>query len=69
MARTSQGYIGLVSATTQPGDSVWLLKGGSVPFILRENGTTKSMIREAYIHGIMTGEAYDEDRCKDIEIV
>lgn len=37
MAKASEGYIGLVSAKTQPGNSVWLLKGGNVPFIPRED--------------------------------
>lgn len=69
MARTSKGYIGLVPATTQPGDCVYLLKGGHVPFILREKGGVVRLIGEAYIHGIMKGEAFDEGKCEDIEIV
>lgn len=69
MARTSQGYIGLVPATTKLGDCVWLLKGGNVPFILREDGKAKRMIGEAYVHGIMRGEAFNEDKCENIEIV
>ena len=69
MARTSEGYIGLVPAKTQPGDYVWLLKGGSVPFVIRDEIGTKRLIGGAYIHGIMKGEAFDEGKCEDIEIV
>lgn len=69
MARTSDGYIGLVPAKTKVGDCVWLFKGGSVPFIVREENGTMRLIGEAYIHGIMKGEAFDEGKCQDIEIV
>lgn len=69
MARTSEGYIGLVPARTQPGDCVWLLKGGNVPFVVRDESGTKRLVGEAYIHGIMKGEAFDEGQCEDIEIV
>ena len=69
MARTSEGYIGLVPAKTQPGDCVWLLKGGNVPFVIRDESGTKRLVGEAYIHGIMKGEAFDEGKCQDKEIV
>lgn len=69
MARISEGYIGLVPARTQPGECVWLLKGGNVPFVVRDENGTKRLVGEAYIHGIMKGEAFDERKCEDIEIV
>ena len=69
MARTSKGYIGLVPATAQQGDCVWLLEGGNVPFILREDGRTTRLVGEAYFHGIMTGEAFHKAKCQNIEIV
>ena len=69
MARTSEGYIGLVPAKTRPGDYVWLLKGGNVPFVIREESGIKRLVGGAYIHGIMKGEAFDEGKCEDIEIV
>ena len=69
MARTSKGYIGLVPIKTKPGDYVWLFKGGSVPFIVREENGTMRLVGEAYIHGIMKGEAFDEGKCQNIEIV
>ena len=69
MAMTSAGYIGLVPASTQLGDSVWLLKGDNVPFVIRDESGTKRLVGEAYIHGIMKGEAFNEGKCEDIEIV
>ena len=53
MVRTSEGYVGLVPATTQPGDYVWLFEGGTVPFILRMEGAMLRLVGGAYIHGIM----------------
>ena len=69
MVRTSKGYIGLVPSTTQPGDCVWLLEGGNVPFILREEGRDMRLVGEAYVHGIMTGEAFSKGTCQNIELV
>ena len=68
-AKTLDGYIGLVPAKTRIGDFVWLFKGGSVPFIVREDKGTMRLVGEAYIHGIMKGEAFDEGKCQDMEIV
>jgi hypothetical protein len=52
-ARLGQGPLSVVS-----GDEVWLLTGGFVPFLLRRVGKGRyRLIGEAYIHGIMHGEA------------
>ena len=69
MARRLEGYIGLVPERTQLSDYVWLFKGGSVPFVVRDESGTKRLVGEVYIHGIMKGEAFDEGQCEDIEIV
>ena len=74
MVRTSQGYCGLVPASVEEGDRVVLLKGGTMPFILRRNremgsGSEDSammewrLIGEAYIHGVMKGELFDPTKC------
>lgn len=44
-------------------------KGGNVPFILGEKGISIQLVEEAYIHGIMKGEAFDEGESEDIEVV
>jgi hypothetical protein len=46
-------------AMTREGDAVCLLSGCEVPLILRDNsgGSGWSSVGEAYVHGIMDGEA------------
>lgn len=56
---TLTGYIGLVPEAAQPGDVVAILHGCNFPVILRSRGETYAMIGEAYVDGIMEGEAMD----------
>ena len=52
--------IGIAPGTTLTGDSVFVLLGGSVLYVLRNTGVGRYMlIREAYFHGMMDGEAVD----------
>jgi hypothetical protein len=55
---TSKGYLRLVAQSAGVGDQVWVLSGLSTPFVLRplSNGRY-SLMGEAYVHGIMCGEA------------
>ncbi len=41
----------------EPGDQVWVVKGGNIPLILRPKNKRFMLIGEAYVHGIMRGEA------------
>lgn len=68
MMRTDTGYIGLAPRTTEVGDRVALLKGASVPILLRPNGDTWINVGEAYVHGIMYGEQWDEIKCESLWI-
>jgi hypothetical protein len=45
------------------GDRIALFKGGMVPLIIREEGTRWRLIGDCYIHGMMKGEAFQEDEC------
>ncbi len=59
---TGRGYAGLAPPGVQPGDSVALFHGASVPFIIRPHTSVKGMCRlvgETYVHGIMHGEALE----------
>jgi hypothetical protein len=58
---SKKGYVGLGHAQCQVGDQICLLGGCSVPVILRELGMNHIVIGEAYVHGIMNGEFWDED--------
>ncbi|KAL9608367.1 MAG: hypothetical protein Q9167_006796 [Letrouitia subvulpina] len=68
MIRTRRGYLGLAPALTEMGDNVALLKGCSTPVIVRPDGLTWKFIGNAYVHGIMNGEAFDEDGCQEMEL-
>jgi hypothetical protein len=57
---TTKGYIGLGPGTMYPGDLVCILFGGITPFILRANGDHYALVGEAYVHGLMDGEAIRE---------
>jgi hypothetical protein len=63
MIRTSDGYIGLAPGDTQTGDRIFLLKGGAMPIVLRAKGQNWEWIGEAYVHGVLNGEAWDESAC------
>jgi hypothetical protein len=64
---TRKGYFGISSAKTQVGDLACVLLGGNMPFILRpidqldcrlkNDSLFCSFVGQAYVHGIMHGEA------------
>ncbi|KAG4421912.1 hypothetical protein IFR04_005024 [Cadophora malorum] len=55
-------YLGLGPRETEPGDLVFIILGADTPYILRRSGQdqTLQLVGEAYIHGVMDGEAMDE---------
>lgn len=56
--RTKTGFFGISNQALQMGDSVWILAGAEIPFVLRhKDGNEWMVVGEAYIHGIMEGEA------------
>lgn len=67
--KTDNGLIGLGPDYMSEGDEVWDLVGGDVPFLLRqgtsdskhEDGRRYRLIGECYVHGIMSGELWDEE--------
>ena len=54
---TTKNYVGLVPSAAIEGDSICLVHGGQVPFILRRDGQSYRLVGECYIDGIMHGEA------------
>jgi len=78
---TSKGFIGLGSPEVQEGDQVFVLKGGSPPFLLRPvtamqrasyhlSPASHTIVGPAYVHGIMYGEAVHEDtKWQDVFLV
>ncbi|KAH7369985.1 hypothetical protein BKA65DRAFT_487486, partial [Rhexocercosporidium sp. MPI-PUGE-AT-0058] len=55
---TKKGYMGLGPAGMLPGDRVFTLIGGDVPFAIRPVGEEFELVGEAYVHGIMDGELW-----------
>ena len=56
-AVTQNGYLALVPKKTTPGHLVCVLRGGDVPFILKQTQDEYlELVGEAYVHGIMDGE-------------
>jgi hypothetical protein len=55
---TDTGLLGLGFGASKVEDEVWILAGAKVPFIFRkETSGTYQLVGEAYVHGIMHGEA------------
>ncbi|KAK2611427.1 hypothetical protein N8I77_004766 [Diaporthe amygdali] len=62
-------WLCLLPEGAQKDDRVVLAEGGKVPLVLRPDGDGYYMfVGEAYIHGIMDGEAFRPDLCQDIKV-
>lgn len=58
--RSERGYIGLGPIGMCRGDSIWILPGADVPFVLRPaRDDNFSVVGEAYVHKIMDGEFFE----------
>lgn len=62
--RTRAGRLGLGPQSVRPGDAVWLVAGSRTPYLLRKKEQVEEEPRErlgflgeAYVHGVMYGEA------------
>jgi hypothetical protein len=67
---TTKGNLVLSSEFVRRGDLVTLMRGAQVPFILRRQTDDKyQLISEAYVDGIMDGEAMNGVQCRNIVLV
>lgn len=72
---TKSGFFGLgpeamLGKGIEPGKSiVAILFGANVPFILQKTGDTYCLVGEAYVHGVMNGEAVEMWKRGDLEEV
>lgn len=58
LAVITKAYAGLVPTAAQRGDKIVVLKGFSVPFVMRRTSAGRFvLVGDCYIHGIMQGEA------------
>ena len=67
---TKRGHLGLGYEYIQRGDVVALIRGVQVPFVLRNHsGGQYEVVGEAYVDGIMDGEAMEGSKCDHVELV
>ncbi|KAM7212723.1 heterokaryon incompatibility protein 6, OR allele [Rhypophila decipiens] len=60
---TKTGYMGIGPPNIAKQDEIWVLDGGNVPFVLRREsngGSSRRFIGDAYVHGIMHGQAVND---------
>lgn len=56
---TTKDLIGLGPRSMCKGDIICIMSGGKVPYVLREERDHHRLIGEAYVHGLMEGQAVD----------
>lgn len=60
-------YMGITMGVPRDGDCLCVLLGGDTPFVMRPKGDEWHFIAEAYVHGIMDGEAMSRTRVPGFE--
>lgn len=67
---TRNGYLGMGFESIEVGDEVWIVRGCPTPLVLRREEERFSLVGESYVHGVMKGEAVDDDtRWEKIQII
>ncbi|KAH7073217.1 heterokaryon incompatibility protein-domain-containing protein [Paraphoma chrysanthemicola] len=66
MVRTQKGYVALVPRLAKEGDWIAICQGGAMPLVVRRDGEHWVLVGESYVHGLMNGEAWDEEKCRDM---
>lgn len=61
-------YMVLAPYETEEGDLICILMGGQTPFILQRNGDHFHLVGACYVHGIMDGEAMEQDKAGRFEM-
>ncbi|KAH7269230.1 uncharacterized protein BKA55DRAFT_531890 [Fusarium redolens] len=56
---TMNGRIGIGPSNTCKGDTVPVILGGGVPYIIRASGKYWNLVGESYVDGLMEGEAIE----------
>jgi hypothetical protein len=66
---TKKGHLILGSEHIQEYDIIALIRGAQVPFVFRRQSSGQyKVIGEAYVHGIMDGEAMESSKCCTISL-
>jgi hypothetical protein len=71
LCRTTGGRLGQVRKETRKGDVVCVVTGAEVPLILRKSEVegTWTLVGDAYISGVMQGEALTDERYETVDVV
>ncbi|KAK0711732.1 heterokaryon incompatibility protein-domain-containing protein [Lasiosphaeris hirsuta] len=72
LVRTRNGYLGLVPEESGVLGHIALFEGGALPIVIRASTRVSGcweVVGDAYVHGVMMGEAFDESRCSDFWFV
>ncbi|KAF2264433.1 HET-domain-containing protein [Lojkania enalia] len=64
IVRTRKGYLALAPRFTRSGDWIGVFKGGKLPLVVRKEDDYLELVGESYVHGIMKGEEWDENKCE-----
>lgn len=67
--KTSQRSVGMVPGIAKVDNVIVLLKGGRLPFVVRQRGEEWELIGDCYVHGITNGEAWEENKCEKMWLV
>ncbi|KAM5347434.1 hypothetical protein ACJ41O_010439 [Fusarium nematophilum] len=68
--RTAQGWVGKGPQSLHTTDEIWIMPGAEVAFVLRKSRTGRHLyVGHAYVHGLMSGEAREEFRGRELEEV
>jgi hypothetical protein len=69
LAALTNGLFALVPGSCRPGDRVFIAQGGRLPLIIRKRRRgIYELIGDAYVHGIMHGEAWNTENLVTIEL-
>ncbi|KAK0120495.1 hypothetical protein ONS96_010704 [Cadophora gregata f. sp. sojae] len=72
LGKLENGWLGVLPGDARVGDIVVLARGGRVPLVVRKEEVEEKerilFVGEAYIHGIMDGEIWDEKKCDEMKI-
>jgi hypothetical protein len=67
LVRTGIGYLALVPVHARAHDKIALFRGGAMPLVIRERRSDGlwDMVGDAYLHGVMMGEVYEDSLCRE----
>jgi len=72
LGRGEDGSLALLPGDAKVGDGLMLVKGGRQPLVLRKDERggegLYSFVGEAYVHGAMDGERFEEAECVEVRI-